>query len=73
MKGAAKQIAQVQASFTFSTVIADTGWVPWDFYPWCKNHPGRDAHWRLEEPGKHRGDPSTFFCDECKTELEGEA
>ena len=73
MKGAAKHIDQAQASFTFRIVIADAGFVPHDIHPWCIRHPGKDAHWRLEEPNKHRGDPSTFLCDECKTELEGEA
>lgn len=71
MKEAAKHIGQAQASFTFRTIITHVGFVPHDIYPWCKNHPGKDAHWRLAEPDKHRGDPSTFLCEECKTKLEG--
>jgi len=52
------------------TVQSDVGFVPRDIFPWCANHPGRDAHWRVEDPDKHKGTPSVFLCDECKTTAE---
>ena len=54
-----------QGDFNFSPKEPKTVFVATDIYPWCINHPGRDAHWRLGEPEKHRGEAHTFLCDEC--------